>query len=287
MGVNGSHRDLSQKLSQNLNRLENAPHRENICFTTPHGGNHNTNTLVSQIVSQTAQIPKLNRRSSNESNKMIEEHIDCPAGGNENFNAGPVGLPNFVGEKEKASAEKKPNSDSKVYLDLKRKCPDDSEGTIREDVNPERAGSRSTKDYSKKILTNSDGAHRIQEIHNAPQIGLKKFDELSLGDATLKNDSKNNSQNASKSVVLKNLDPNSRKPTISFLQKQSKAMSTTSNTLDRKPETKTRTQSKKNPGFDVCVVCLSKDSNKGRLTSLACAHKIHEVIFLRLTKIEL
>lgn len=64
-------------------------------------------------------------------------------------------------------------------------------------------------------------------------------------------------------------------------------MSTTSNTLDRKAETKTWTQSKKNPGFDLCVVCLSKESNKGRLNSLACAHKVHEVIFFHLTKIEL
>jgi hypothetical protein len=287
MGVNGSHRDLSQTLSQNLNRLENAPRRENISFTTPHGGNHNTNNLLSQIVNQTAQIPKLNGRASNDSNKMIEEHKDCLGGVNENFNTGPVELPNFMGEKEKSYAEKKPNSDSKVYLDLKRKCPDDSEGTIREDANPERAGSKSTKDYSKKILTNANGAHRIQEIPYAPQIGIIKFDELSLDNKTLKNDLKNNSQNFSKSVVLKNLDHNSKKPINNFLRNPSKAISTTSNTLDRKAETKSWTKSKKNPGFDVCVVCLSKESNKGRLTSLACAHKVHEVIFFRLTKIEL
>lgn len=171
-----------------MNRLENAPRRENICFTTPHGGNHNTNTLLSHIVSQTAQIPKLNGRVPNESNKMIEEHRDCPGGANENFNTGLVELPNFIGEKEKSSGEKKPNSDSMVYLDLKRICPDDSEGTIREDANPDRAGSKSTKDYSKKILTNANGAHRIQEIPEAPQIGVIKFDELSLDNKTFKND---------------------------------------------------------------------------------------------------
>jgi hypothetical protein len=98
MGINGSHRDLSQNLSQNLNRLENAPRRENISFTTPHGGNHNTNTFLSHIVSQTAQIPKLNLRASNGSNKMIEEHRDCPGGGNDDFNFGPVGLPNLMNE---------------------------------------------------------------------------------------------------------------------------------------------------------------------------------------------
>lgn len=280
MAMNGSVRDLSQ----NLNRLETAPRRENISFTTPNGPNQNTNTLLSQIVSHTENQPRVIPKSSN---KMIEECEDSCEEKNENFNGGPVRLPNFIVEKEKNSAEKKPNSDSRIFSDLKRKCPEESDFAERSEDVGDRAGSKSKKEFfqKKKILTNEHGEKMFEKQkdkatdeqskigvkHDPKEVAIKKFDELSL-------DNENRDPNSKKSNLVQGCakDKKSAQPHNMVFQRQNKAMSTTSNTLDKKPETKTWTQSKKNPGFEVCVVCLTKDRERGRMNCLACVHKVHE-----------